>query len=140
MDNKDLDWMVERRNQIQTLMVRVLRARGKLQSSDWQLLVGAVFSLWRAVFICDPDDMTEKIDIETIAGRYLTKVIETNAISFADDKQMRGWAGGYYVNNALFRLDLRSAKSKGTRGHDESLQDLWQEAFEKLTHVVDDIA
>ena len=135
--DEHLDWMVDRRNKIQSLMLRLLRARGKPASNVWQLRVGAAFSLWRAVFLCDSTMLSKPSDLDPTAADYLRKVIETNNISFGDDKNMGAWAGGYYVNNALFRLGLRTASPEGTRRLHQRLSEMWDEAFQALEKQMD---
>jgi hypothetical protein len=61
-------------------------------------LIGAAFSLWRAVFLADD------IRIHESQEKFLEKVITDNAISFADDKANRHWTVEYYLENAKFRL------------------------------------
>lgn len=69
-----------------------------------QLLVGAAFSLWRAVFL--PNEKRDETLIHKTSRDFLRVVIETNNISFTTDQTYRAWVFGYYLNNALFRLDL----------------------------------
>jgi hypothetical protein len=113
-----LDWLVDRRNQIQSLMLAISKHRpppeATTQSRDWQLCVGAAFSLWRAVFLVDKDRTQRPLkDTEKAAANFLGRVVETNAITFADDHhaERKDWTVGYYLNNARFRLER-------LRGHD----------------------
>ncbi len=64
------------------------------------LLVGASFSLWRAVFTASqPLDQPTNIDQSL---KFLKNLIETNAVAF--QAEQNSWAFGYYINNARFRL------------------------------------
>jgi hypothetical protein len=134
MDDDNLQWMVESRNKIQSLMLRLLKARANPSTGEWQFMVGAAFSLWRAVFLAHPNDgwQTRGEDIEENAATFLRKVIETNSVSFGDDLSNRVWSGGYYINNARFRLGIRSTEAKGPRMRTDPLRKLWDEAFAEL--------
>ena len=64
--------------------------------------VGAAFSLWRAV------PLVNDLNVEDTVGQaksYIAKVLADNAILYGDDKRMRAWSFGYYVNNAIYRID-----------------------------------
>jgi hypothetical protein len=65
-------------------------------------LIGAAFSLWRAVFLADT--FRDDIQIHQSQEAFLLKVITDNAILFADDKANRHWTVEYYLENAKFRL------------------------------------
>ncbi len=79
-------------------------------------LIGAAFSLWRAVFLADT--FRDDIRIHQSQEAFLLKVITDNAITFADDKANRHWTVEYYLENAKFRLASAIAYAdhhKGTR-------------------------
>jgi hypothetical protein len=65
-------------------------------------LVGAAFSLWRAIFLADT--FRDDIHIHQSQEAFLLKVITDNTITFADDKANRYWTVEYYLENAKFRL------------------------------------
>jgi len=70
------------------------------------LLVGASFSLWRAVFFAQLErDWVGNDGILSGAKDLLEKVLENNAILFGDEKRIEGWSVGYYLNNAYFRIE-----------------------------------
>ena len=128
----DLVWLVESRNKIQSAMMKLYKCDN--DDSQWQLLVGAAFSLWRAVFLTHSDEMRSG-EITAQDGRdFLKTVIERNSIQFGDDYGMRRWSGGYYVNNARFRLKLDGS------AFGRPLKELWEEAFETLEAKIDEIA
>jgi hypothetical protein len=118
-----LPWLVDARNVIQILILDLhwlyLQAPPPDDNPEtiawahrWQLVVGTSFSLWRAVFLVDPDDIERPI-VETaaIADKFLLRIITTNNVSFTDDYNNREWSGGYYMNNVRFRLErLRNTR------------------------------
>ena len=67
-----------------------------------QLLVGASFSLWRAVFLTDMP--LELDDALTAAKGFLEKVVSDNAIGFSDEKKFKRWTAGFYVSHIEYRL------------------------------------
>ena len=75
---------------------------GRRSRNPYDLLVGATFSLWRAVFLVEPDK-----DWDTLldnAETFPEKVIRDNAIGYADDWNNRRWSFAFYANNARYRL------------------------------------
>jgi hypothetical protein len=63
-------------------------------------LIGATFSLWRAVFqanvsLDEKDTLQQGLDL-------LSKVLADNAVTYRDEKY--SWSFGYYTNNARFRV------------------------------------
>jgi hypothetical protein len=68
------------------------------------MLVGVIFSLWRAVILIGLDRNLEK---EFSHGRKLLGIlIDTNAIGFPQDRETADWNAAYYVNNATMRLHI----------------------------------
>src|SRR5262245_16163107 len=63
-------------------------------------LIGAAFSLWRAVFLADT--FRDHVSVHRDQRAFLDKVISDNAITFADDKNNRHWTVDYYLENAKF--------------------------------------
>jgi hypothetical protein len=108
----DREWLVDRRNKIQTLLLDLLSRFPSptilptLTARSWQVALGAAFSLWRAVFLMLPETAAR-----TLAGplpdakTFLEKLIDSNAIGFSDEKMSSVWASGYYLNNASFRIE-----------------------------------
>jgi hypothetical protein len=123
-----LAWLVDSRNRIQTLMLELQSVEHRVSNEQWQMWIGAAFSLWRAVFLVHSEDVSQR---QSHAKDFLRRVIERNIILFGDDESTRVWSGGYYINNALFRLGLRDPKPSGRRD-DITLQDLWDEAYAEL--------
>lgn len=100
-----LRWLIVSRSRIQQLSARVLfllKAESTSNVHNLGLAVGACFSLWRAVFLADHESSHE--DTIEAGIEYLEKVIRLNTITFSDDISMRGWAFGFYLNNARFRI------------------------------------
>jgi len=81
----DLDWLVRARNDIQSLMPRLLQRWDQIEYWQRPVAVSAAFSLWRAVFLLverEHDAPSELV--EETAHRFLIKLIRTNTIAFAD--------------------------------------------------------
>jgi hypothetical protein len=110
-NSKDYEWLLEARAKNQRLILRLYdfgRTNGEVLQRDpnrqdlFAFLVGAVFSLWRAAFLSD----TIRAWPETFKGAndLLKTLIEDNAVTYPTDRKTKEWMGGYYLNNAAFRL------------------------------------
>lgn len=137
----DLDWLVEARSEIEKLMLEHYNNLDPLFDREPQLVLGALFSLWRAVFLVETKDMErDKSTIGDNARSYLKKLIESNSINFNADMKMRTWSSGYYLNNARYRVKILLGEnaSKYIRPHisDEILKDVWNETFYGLWQVI----
>ena len=64
--------------------------------------LGAAFSLWRGVFLLDRPRTRRKIHDDALA--FLVYAIRDNLINYTQDHLTGAWTGGYYLNNAVFRL------------------------------------
>lgn len=110
-------WLVEQRCKTQKFLLELyqfgkthekkLKHKDSL-STSYLLLIGATFSLWRAVFLI-PEQLEENSgksweDSFSTGMEFLKILIEDNAINYSQDKKTRKWSGGYYLNNAYFRL------------------------------------
>jgi len=129
---EDLKWLVHSRNEIQELLLRLDLHPNYPDGREWQLFVGAAFSLWRAVFLCHDAQEFSRRHLEPDAKKLLRRVVTRNTIGFADDLEARAWTGGYYINNALFRLGMRTV----ARPPHKTQRALWKEAFDKLDSLV----
>lgn len=80
-----------------------IRAASPARANAYDLLTGATFSLWRAVFLAEDTDGWER----TLANAevFLEKVIRHNAIGYMDDWNNRRWSFLYYLGNARYRLN-----------------------------------
>lgn len=116
-DFEHLVWAVDQRAEIQRTLLaiyKVIRTHTPPQYGYDKMhilndLIGAAFSLWRAVFLAETFR-----DVKTIHENqeaFLEKLITDNAISFTDDKANRNWTVGYYLDNAKFRLQQASSYS-----------------------------
>ena len=65
-------------------------------------LVSIGFSLWRAAFLADKSGELEETNEH--ATYFLGEMLETNAITFTQDKKARGFTFNYYLANVRFRL------------------------------------
>src|SRR5687767_5913473 len=103
--------MVEQRVETFTLLHKLLvlsRERSlKNHPAEFAVLglvVGAAFSLWRAVPLI-PFSEREVIDDE--AGHItdlLQYLVHDNAVNYVQEKNTSAWMAGYYLNNARYRL------------------------------------
>jgi hypothetical protein len=115
-DIEHLRWAIDQRAEIQRTMLALyeyVRANrtslGYANPKEYILdhLVGAAFSLWRAVFLAETFRSDETIR-ESQEG-FLAKVISDNSITFGDDKINRAWTVGYYLDDAKLRVERASA-------------------------------
>ncbi len=109
-DEGHLAWAIDQRAEIQRTLL-VLYGFVRHSSPDsldhdtrylLDLLIGAAFSLWRAVFLAET--FRDVVQVHQSQEAFLLKVITDNAITFADDKANRRWTVEYYLENAKFRL------------------------------------
>jgi hypothetical protein len=108
-DFEHLQWAIDKRADIQRTLLALYEfirhhppPRRTEENYVLGFLIGAAFSLWRAVFLADT--FRDDVAIHTSQEQFLEKVITDNAIGFSDDKQNRHWTVGYYLENAKFRL------------------------------------
>ncbi len=109
--SEQLSWLVDRRAKIQADLLAILRFiennRTYLDAnlpalSATLIIIGAAFSLWRDVFLGDASLSTDAV--ARSAEKFLQTLIADNAIGYPQDRQMRDWSFGYYVNNAALRV------------------------------------
>jgi hypothetical protein len=67
-----------------------------------QALVGAAFSLWRAVFLAEKEGSLGASLVHSI--KFLEKIVRTNAIAFPQEMEANEWTFNYYLNNCHYRL------------------------------------
>jgi len=115
-DKEFASWLVPARNNIQRELLRLQqiigappakKERGELYTPDppknWEILgylLGAGFSLWRAVF-----QSGHKLETRENFGAgqiFLDEIVRNNAAMYLTE--LNSWSLGYYVNNARFRL------------------------------------
>jgi hypothetical protein len=89
------------RELMKTSMVEDGPTAGALRS-----LVGVSFALWRAVFLAHRTGKAELRNKD--ATSFIEKMVTTNAITFSDDHKLREWTFGYYIDDALYRLERLS--------------------------------
>src|SRR5689334_2535774 len=88
-------WLVDSRNRNQTcsLRLRLLlkdhekRWKTKQLSMGAQELISVCFSLWRAVFLSEKTGKRSAVFDDGL--KFLERIIEDNAIAYAQDKAMR---------------------------------------------------
>jgi hypothetical protein len=103
------EWLVPARSKIQDSMLELANifkdrhASSCDRTPEWiafAWLLGAAFSLWRAVFQAE-----EGLDQPTnrdAAAYILWTVIRDNSVLYKDEKN--SWSFGYYLGNAQFRI------------------------------------
>jgi hypothetical protein len=111
---EQFSWAIPRRAKSQELLLALYRYLDRNRDLDqnpevravFGLLVGAGFSLWRAVFLAQPvRDWGGSPSILEGAAELLEKLLENNAIAYGDEKRIEEWSVGYYLNNAYFRIE-----------------------------------
>lgn len=104
-----LNWLVPARADIQRSLLNLYNlAQGNdlraeqlaIESSIHRLLVGAGFSLWRAVFQAQTDLSIE--DNVKASDDFLIKLVHHNSIQYSSEQN--SWSFGYYLNNAKYRI------------------------------------
>jgi hypothetical protein len=107
-------WLVGARYKSQDLLRRLyafwkgqgygkdLLTRDHEREAVYTLFLGAAFSLWRAAFLSDTTRGWKEILEDS--GGLLVKLLRDNAIGYPQDRDTKEWMGGYYLNNAMFRL------------------------------------
>ena len=106
----DFSWLVRQRSEIQELLLDLYqfgknspkRLEDEFTRSVYHLLVGATFSLWRAVFLIEPETTTKQTVDDSV--KFLEHLVRDNAINYTQDRNTRAWTAGYYVNGAYFRI------------------------------------
>jgi hypothetical protein len=109
-NEEHLAWAIDQRAEVQHTLLGLyglVRHRPPPSLDDdtrylLDLLIGAAFSLWRAVFLAET--VRDVVKIHRSQEAFLQKVITDNAITFADDRDNRHWTVEYYLENAKFRL------------------------------------
>lgn len=136
---RDLKWLVPARNQIQSLMLRLLQQWEVMPRWRRQTAIAVAFSLWRAVFLLVRDEDGEPERVDAAAKKFLKRVVRRNTIGFSDDVARRAWTSVYYVDNAVLRLqrDITDydfiAEGDSPMG---SVRDRWKEALQQLDRLV----
>lgn len=144
----EMRWLVAARNAIQTLMLDLHERFPPTEASDdletrvkRHTLLGAAFSLWRAVFLVSTEDAARKVDeTDAHARAFLEQVIKTNAITFNDDRNSRRWSGGYYLNNARDRILRVSPTADVPASISEAvLKVVWNRLYFALSKMVSEL-
>jgi hypothetical protein len=137
-DRRDLDWLVEARNRIQSLMLRLLQRWEELPSHRRHAVLGAAFSLWRAVFLLVRDAEQALDPVDAAARKFLDRVVRTNAVTFSDDMRTRAWSSVYCVENAVQRIQNLTGHEFVAYGTSPmgTVRDAWNEAFEQLDALI----
>lgn len=116
LDVEHEKWLLRARAENQDILLRLFEfgqnnkevlEHDREKQELFTFLVGTAFSLWRAAFLSRTDRTWEKM--YKGANDFLETVINDNAVGYSTDVKTREWMGGYYLNNAQFRLlELRS--------------------------------
>jgi hypothetical protein len=106
------EWQIDRRYRIQNfvyLLYKFLDDHSEFHSDgddEWHQMLrmaDIAFSLWRSAFLTDVASNRKFIYEHT--KKFLQKVVETNAITFADDYLLSEMTVSYYNNNARYRIE-----------------------------------
>jgi hypothetical protein len=109
--HQHLQWLIESRHRNQRSALR-LRSLLKDYEKQWktkdlsaaaQELTSISFSLWRAAFLADKTG--KRSAVYSHAFQFLERVIEDNAITYAQDKVWREWTFNYYTRAARLSLE-----------------------------------
>ena|ERR1700733_2341009 len=107
-----LEWAIDRRAHIQRFLLelhRFLKRYSEFPEAENEVwlqmlrMVDIAFSLWRSAFLSDVKRERSLVFAHT--KEFVQKVLEHNAISFADDHRMCELTVGYYNSNARYRLE-----------------------------------
>jgi hypothetical protein len=109
---RHLEWAVESRARNQRCAVGLLRLfteyEDQWKTQKWsraaQDLLSVSFSLWRAAFLADKSGQRRAVFSD--AMEFLEKIIEDNAISYAQDRKCKEWTFNYYTRNARASLEM----------------------------------
>lgn len=116
-----LEWAIESRHENQRCAIRLLRLlteqKDRIRQRQFdmfsQVLVGAVFSLWRAAFLADKTGI--RAESYKAAISFLETMIAHNAIGYSQDRTEKEWTFNYYVNNVRDTLLIWSRKKEYRR-------------------------
>lgn len=106
------EWQIDRRYRIQNflyLLYQFLEDHSEFHrdgDDEWHQLLRMVdiaFSLWRSAFLTNVAQSRKAIHDDV--KEFVQKLVETNAISFADDYKLCELTVIYYNNNARYRLE-----------------------------------
>lgn len=105
-------WLVDARHRNQTcsLKLRMLlrdyekRWKTRQHALSAQELLSVSFSLWRAVFLAEKTGKRSAVFDDGL--KFIERVIEDNAIAYAQDKSMREWSFNYYTRAARYSLEF----------------------------------
>jgi len=105
-----IEWLANQRSRVQDLSLahyRLLTASKDRSKKRLQLrFLGLVFSLCRAVFLVERTSSNQRLDeaAHKHSKDFLQLLVRDNIINYPQDKGTRRWSGGYYLNNAFFRI------------------------------------
>lgn len=138
---KEMKWQIAARPRIQELLFDLYRFLDRYaefpNETDDQCwtnmvwMVEAAFSLWRSAFLTDT--VRDRKTIYKDKKDFIQKVLEMNAITFADDHRLRGLTVGYYNANARYRLERLHDSNPGLLLEFKSVRTL----ADLRTHKVD---
>src|SRR5712691_7296259 len=97
-DGIDLNLLVPRRSKIQAFLLDLHKVGStELDARDlavFQLLLGAGFALWRAVFYTRP--LRRPGTVQSSAQDFLLTLVTDNAISYYQEARAHAWTSGFY--------------------------------------------
>jgi len=78
-------------------------------------LIGAAFSLWRAVFLADK--ARDYGAVQAGQEDFLERLATSNTITFGDDQKNSAWSVSYYLENAKMRISRGSESAISNSPH-----------------------
>jgi hypothetical protein len=110
-----------------------------MSAESWQIAVGAAFSLWREVFLMLPETAARTVEGPLPAAKaFLEKLIDTNAIGFADEKGSSEWTCGFYLLNAHRRVEQLMKHRMPAHLERQLARNAWDSCFDLLSCGIDD--
>ncbi len=115
-DTTYLNWLNEERFRCQRRNIGLLRLLrmpespihdvSTVSNSDWfdfaQLMLGANFSYWRAIFLAETSQ-SQELNIQAMKD-FLNPLAFDNGVNFTRDLKSEAWTLGYYMNNCIRRI------------------------------------
>jgi hypothetical protein len=104
-----LEWSIDNRAQVQRTLLALyqftLKHPRRLKGPKEAILdhlIGAAFSLWRAIFLTEHERTHSSL--RNAQKQFLNKLLSTNTVLFADDRESSPWSATYYLDNAGLRI------------------------------------
>jgi|SRR5579862_7943465 len=133
-DLRDQEWFVEAQSRLRSLMFRLRECWEKITPNHRQLATGAIYGLWRAASRIFDDETGRLVEHSEKDALFLLDDLTKATARFYDDTRWRKWSGGYYINNAVYRISELLHGPGHARSYDsaKSLREAWNDALADL--------